>query len=152
MIAPSVGPVHGVQATAKATPVSTGPERPARSISAGTCHSRASRGISGLSTNSSPITMMIAPQTLLRGDAGQRAAQSLLAEQPEGDEDRAEAADEREARADHTPGLDLGRVGDAGDRRDVARDQRQHARREEADQTGPERDRDGDAGRGVHCG
>ena len=74
MIAPSVGPVHGVQATAKAAPVSTGPERPARSISGCTCHSLASRGTSGLSTNSRPIAMMIAPQTRWAVDAGQRAA------------------------------------------------------------------------------
>ena len=145
MIAPSVGPVQGVQATAKATPVSTGPDRPARSISDCTCHSRASRGISGLSTNSRPITTMSRAADVLGGGAGERAAERLLAEQAEGDEDRAEAADEREARADHAAGLDLGRVRDAGDGRDVAGDEREHAGREEADQTGAERDRDADA-------
>ena len=145
MIAPSVGPVQGVQAIAKATPVSTGPERPARCISDWTCHSRASLRDQRTEHEQQAHHDDERAADVLRGAAGERASQRLLAEQPERDEDRAEAADEREARADHAAGLDLGRVRDAGDRRDVARDERQHAGREEADQTGAEGDRDADA-------
>ena len=64
MIAPSVGPVHGVHASANAAPVSTGPPRPARLISRPTCHSRESWGTNGASTNSTPIAMITAPETL----------------------------------------------------------------------------------------
>ena len=64
MIAPSVGPVHGVQASANAAPVMTGPPRPARSISVPTCHSRPRRGISGAKTNRAPMVTISAPLTL----------------------------------------------------------------------------------------
>ena len=63
MIAPSVGPVHGVQASAKAAPMTTGPPRPARCISRSTCHSRDSAGTKGARTKTTPITMISAPQT-----------------------------------------------------------------------------------------
>ena len=57
--------------------------------------------------------------------------------------------DEGQARPDHPPGPDLpGR--DAGDRGDVARHERQHARGEERDQPGAERDREADARGDVH--
>ena len=63
MIAPRVGPVHGVHAIANAAPATIGPPRPARCISASTCHSREKRGTNGASTNSTPIAMMMPPHT-----------------------------------------------------------------------------------------
>src|ERR1700727_1449835 len=62
-IAPRVGPVHGVQASAKAAPVRAGPLRPARAISRSTCHSRLNAGTNGAHTNTIPIRMISPPET-----------------------------------------------------------------------------------------
>ena len=61
---PRVGPTHGVQAKAKAAPAISGPPEPARDISMSGRHSRLSFGTNGVSTNSTPRAMMIAPATL----------------------------------------------------------------------------------------
>jgi hypothetical protein len=60
--------------------------------------------------------------------------------QPEQDEDRREGEDEEEARRQDAAPISLLDLADAdpGDRRKVARDQRQHARGEERDQSGGE--------------
>ena len=63
-IAPSVGPTHGVQATANAAPATSGPPEPARDMSASGCHSLLSLGTNGVSTKNTPSAMIIAPATL----------------------------------------------------------------------------------------
>ncbi len=63
-IAPSVGPTHGVQATANAAPAMIGPPEPARLISASGRHSRFSRGTNGVSRKKTPSAMMTTPATL----------------------------------------------------------------------------------------
>ena len=63
-MAPSVGPMHGVQANANAAPAMSGPPDPARLISASGRHSRLSLGTNGVSRNSTPSAMMTAPATL----------------------------------------------------------------------------------------
>ena len=62
-MAPSVGPTHGVQATANAAPATSGPPEPARPISASGRHSRFSRGTNGVITNNRPSATMIDPAT-----------------------------------------------------------------------------------------
>ena len=61
-IAPRVGPVQGVQASAKAAPISTGPPRPARSINPSKCQLRLNAGTNEDSRNTTPITMITAPE------------------------------------------------------------------------------------------
>src|SRR3954468_15802757 len=63
-IEPSVGPTHGVQATANAAPATSGPPEPARVISASGRHSRLSLGTNGVSTKKTPSGMITAPATL----------------------------------------------------------------------------------------
>ena len=60
-IEPSVGPMHGVQATANAAPAISGPPLPARCMSASTRHSRLSRRMNGVSTKKAPSTMIMTP-------------------------------------------------------------------------------------------
>ncbi len=57
----SVGPTHGVQATANARPAITGPPAPAREISASGRHSRLRRGTKGVSRKKTPIATMTIP-------------------------------------------------------------------------------------------
>ena len=61
---PSVGPTHGVHATAKAAPAISGPPEPAREISASGRHSLFSLGTNGVTRNSTPSAMITAPATL----------------------------------------------------------------------------------------
>ena len=55
-IAPSVGPVHGSQATANASPATIGPPVWARRISSSGRHSRFSSGTNSVAMNSTPIS------------------------------------------------------------------------------------------------
>ena len=57
--------MHGVQASAKAAPATSGPPEPARLMSASGRHSRLSLGTKGETTNSTPIAMISAPAILL---------------------------------------------------------------------------------------
>jgi len=86
---------------------------------------------------------------LLGGRPGERAVQRLLAEEAQTDEDRREAGDECQARPQYTPRANL-RGLHSRDRRDVPRDERQHARREERDQPRSERYGDTDTRCRVH--
>jgi cytochrome c biogenesis protein CcdA len=61
---PCVGPMHGVQAKAKAAPAISGPPEPARRISASGRHSRLSRGTKGVSRKKTPMATISAPATL----------------------------------------------------------------------------------------
>ena len=63
-VEPSVGPTHGVQATANAAPATSGPPLPARLISASGRHSRFSLGTNGVRRKSTPSAMITAPATL----------------------------------------------------------------------------------------
>ena len=60
----SVGPTHGVHATAKARPAMIGPPVPARRMSASGRHSWFRRGTNGVSRKKTPIAMMRMPATL----------------------------------------------------------------------------------------
>src|ERR1700759_4318248 len=62
-IAPRVGPMHGVQAVAKAAPATIGPPLPARESSASTCHSLFSRVMKSEATKRTPIAMISQPET-----------------------------------------------------------------------------------------
>ena len=63
-IEPSVGPMHGVQATANAAPAISGPPLPAREMSASGRHSRFRRGTNGVSRKKTPSAMITAPAIL----------------------------------------------------------------------------------------
>src|SRR3954469_13625727 len=56
--------MHGVQATAKAAPATSGPPDPARLISESGCHSLLRMGTNGLATKTAPIVMISAPEIL----------------------------------------------------------------------------------------
>ena len=57
----SVGPTHGVHATAKARPAMTGPPAPARLISASGRHSWLKRGTKSVQTKKTPRTTISQP-------------------------------------------------------------------------------------------
>ena len=141
---PSVGPTHGVHATANAAPAISGPPEPARDISASGRHSRLSFGTNGVTRNSTPSAMITAPATLssVPRPSWQRRAEAGRghAERDEDDGER-EAEDDRRqqhARQALLAVLDLGQR-DAGDGRQVAGHERQHARRDERDEADRER-------------
>ena len=96
-IEPSVGPTHGVQATANAAPATSGPPEPARDISASGRHSRLSFGTNGVSTKNTPSAMITDA-----GDLVERPAAVLQrrAEAGGGHPERDEHDGEREAEDD----------------------------------------------------
>ena len=101
-IAPSVGPTHGVQATANAAPATSGPPEPAREISASGRHSRLSRGTNGVITNNTPSAMIIDAGDLVERAAAvlQRRAEAGRGH-PERDEDDGERQAEDDRREQH---------------------------------------------------
>ena len=140
-MAPSVGPTHGVQAIANAAPATTGPPRPAFSMSVSGCHSRLIRATKTEAMKKTPITMIATPRDLVERllvVAQQRPGGGRA--QPEQDEDGRERGDEDQAPGDQ-PRVDAP-VADRGarpaHRGQVARHERQHARRDERDEAGRE--------------
>ena len=151
-IAPSVGPMQGVQAIAKAAPATIGPPLPARSISASTCHSRLSRATKREATKSTPIAMIRAPAIFSAAACARcRVGAEAGGGEAEQDEDRREAGDEEQAGAEHAApaGVVELRRGDPGHRREVAGDERQHAGREEGDDSRREGGEDADSRRRI---
>src|SRR3954447_16443481 len=63
-IEPSVGPMHGVQATANAAPATSGPPEPARLISESGRHSLLRIGMNGVSRKKTPSSTITAPAIL----------------------------------------------------------------------------------------
>src|SRR3954467_11405437 len=63
-IEPSVGPTHGVQATANAAPATSGPPEPGGVVGAPGRHSGLSLGTNGVSRKNRPSAMITAPATL----------------------------------------------------------------------------------------
>ena len=147
-IAPSVGPTHGVQATAKAAPATIGPPVPARSISASTRHSLLSFVMNRAAMKKTPIAMIRAAEILFRSSRFSFSVLPIAGRgEAEQDEDRREARAEEQAGRQHLRPVGLlelvGR--DPGDRRQVAGDQRQDAGGEERREPRGERDEDSDS-------
>src|SRR3954464_3479336 len=82
-MAPSVGPMHGVHATAKAAPATTGPPLPARCMRPPTWNSRFSRSTNGVSRKKSPSAVMTTAETFSsRARCSFSDAPSAVAESP----------------------------------------------------------------------
>ena len=131
--------MQGVQPIAKMMPSSGAPTRPVRGCQLGLIV-RCRKVTCPMKTR--PTRMMIDP-----ADADQQVlvldeeAPDGAGEQEHGEEDQAEAGDEQRGAGDHPSAGALGSARRAAHVAEVAGHERQHARRDEREQAGGERDR-----------